>query len=388
MAQPSSPEDWASSPTTEYVGLPLFSCAWLDSDQILLGGGGGMKGTGVSSGVFIASFDTARDSLVFHSFVDSLDDLVYSMTACGDTVYFSAEDRIVVMKVSDLGARALGSFTSDFAEDEAFQMAAAVSPDGTLLVTGGEERVIRLWRHPLFPTPEPACAYPGHTKAIKCAVLNCDSSLAASTSLEAECFIWSTKRMEMSTLNLRHVSRTKGKVSLIFRGCRFDKNNPKILYTWMNESVRGPSFLVKWNVVKGSVISKVPVSSDPICQGEISPQGHIIAVATNSAQLFLYDTQTMVQCNRFRSLHEYYIYAYAIITNLMFSMPITGISFSPSGHRILTVSGDQSYEISKVSATWGVCAWMLLCVFVTVILFLIMLVVLPEQDLPWVSNKV
>ena len=50
-AEANDGRDWRIVDVQEYVGFPLFCCGWLSDDVLLMGGGGGQKGTGVESGI-------------------------------------------------------------------------------------------------------------------------------------------------------------------------------------------------------------------------------------------------------------------------------------------------------------------------------------------------
>ena len=59
--------------------IPVFSVLWIDASLVLLGGGGGMAGTGVASGVKLSRVDPTDGSLEPQSFLDTRDRIVYAM---------------------------------------------------------------------------------------------------------------------------------------------------------------------------------------------------------------------------------------------------------------------------------------------------------------------
>jgi hypothetical protein len=68
----------------------------------------------------------------------------------------------------------------------------------------------------------------------------------------------------------------------MFKCCRFNRHDSNILFTWINESIRGPGYLAAWDVGKGQVIQLKQMSKDAISQGEISQFGKFLAVGTQS----------------------------------------------------------------------------------------------------------
>ena len=72
-------------------------------------------------------------------------------------------------------------------------------------------------------------------------------------------------------------------------------------------------------------------------------------------------------------------------------MPITGISFAPSSDLILTVSGDQSFEVIKVhkEKSWLMSVvWLFLFLVVLFVIFKIMFHDTFDEDIDRILTKV
>ena len=165
-------------PSDAIIPFPIFCVAWLPlclqpdapsshRGTILFGGGGGKKGTGVESGVVVCSaLSTAASAAAASSASSASSSSPIELLPVG---FLSTHDAIVMHLqphplFRELSAamgsgsaivqcddsrhelRALQAVQTDWSREQAAQ-SQAVSPSGDLLATGGEDRVIRLWRY-------------------------------------------------------------------------------------------------------------------------------------------------------------------------------------------------------------------------------------------------
>jgi WD40 repeat protein len=188
---------------------------------------------------------------------------------------------------------------TDFSPDEPYQICAAVSPDAKLLATGGQDKMIRLWD--FDKTDQLIRKLPGHKKSVQCLDFNSNSSVLASCSGEQACYLWKgfQSRLEMSQIS------TKKNNLAYFRGCKFSKHDPKVLYTWMNETLKGPSFVAKWDIDRGIVLRSIAVSNSKVtAAGNISDDGRSLILGTETAEVVIIDCATMTKLCTFRKQHK------------------------------------------------------------------------------------
>lgn len=213
-------------------------------------------------------------------------------------------------------------------------MVACSSLGGEYLATAGEEKVVRIWKKGEIGF-EQIKKYTGHQKRILSIDFNSRTSLAASAASESSCYIWRVKgNQELWKLSLKLKEKP-----LQFRGCVFSRTNSRVLFTWMNESLRGPSHLAKWDVDSGKLLGSVCISSYTVTTGCISQKDEYIGVGDNNGSVFVFDCSDLDLTAKYIKAHD---------------MPVTSISFSPSGGNLLSVSADCSWEIlpSESSASF------------------------------------
>eukprot|EP00475_Leptophrys_vorax_P038622 TRINITY_DN6846_c0_g1_i3.p1 TRINITY_DN6846_c0_g1~~TRINITY_DN6846_c0_g1_i3.p1 ORF type:complete len:393 (+),score=100.09 TRINITY_DN6846_c0_g1_i3:97-1275(+) len=333
----------------EWEGMPLFACAWPRDNLVVFGGGGGLKGTGVSSGVAVAHVFRARGTIHTIQFIETDDNIVNSFSAASPTyLYASVSDSTQVFQWDPTDPENKGllpamvhSFKTDFASGkdkqgndiDPFQSAIAVSPvGGRLIATGGEDCVVKIFSVENSLNPKEISLwrkYSGPEKSIFCLDWNKNGDTFAATSAEKVCYVFTChENLEKKMVHLTLQDNQKNQ-KVIFKGCRFSKEDPHILYTWVNFTMRGPGSVLKWDVRTGTVLQIAAVSKDGISQGAISNDGQFLALGTSGGVSYVLKTSDFRKCNH-RMKHQ---------------MPITGISFSPDSKYVLSVSGDGSYDI-------------------------------------------
>ena len=203
----------------DLIPFPIFSVLWLayslspspsssspssPSGLLLFGGGGGKKGTGVESGVVVCAphpsaspsspvelspvgFLSTHDAIVMHMQPHPLyRELALAM---GDGT------AVVRCDLSSHRMLPVHSAQTDWSKERSSQ-AQAISPAGDLLATGGEDRVIRLWRY----SDMALLAMAGteaerHRDMILTLDFNSDGSILASCGGDSAVKLWDTSAL-------------------------------------------------------------------------------------------------------------------------------------------------------------------------------------------------
>ena len=199
--------------TAELIPFPIFCVCWLPHPlsptpsplgSLLFGGGGGKKGTGVESGVVVTSphplphpstsplelqptgFLSTHDAIVMHITPHPLYPELSLALGSGLTILHLPPTS------SPPTLTSLSHHQTDFAPTDPSSQSLALSPAGDLLATGGEDRVIRLWRYSDMHLLAVAGGEggEGHRDMILSLDFNADGSLLASCGGDGAVKLW------------------------------------------------------------------------------------------------------------------------------------------------------------------------------------------------------
>jgi WD40 repeat protein len=104
----------------------------------------------------------------------------------------------------------------------------------------------------------------------------------------------------------------------------------EFLVAIVNKTSRGPSYLVVWDTQTWSEVRRIRVDTEALVHLEISHNRRLLAVATSTATLFVYELHSFALFSCTRDCHE---------------LPTTTLSFSPNDQTILSCSGDKSCRL-------------------------------------------
>lgn len=345
-----------------YTNFPIFCVEWTKDNMVVLGGGGGTRGTGVESGAFICSVARNESKEAFEltasSFIDTDDQIVTHLlcTPSGElalgfgtwTAMFRPRggDKYVLRSC-------LKSVPSEDEDDSQNCLAASQSKD--LLATGGSDSILRLWRQsslrPLCELPHPHgpdTARFRHVGPIQSVSFNKDASLVASCSKgDQSCRIWQTKvpakqvEDDAAKYGVRHLVAIPGDLKsgkmLRCQACKFiepvtsEGSRREYLLLILNASPQGPGYLalVEVTAQAATVKKKVLVSRAPLAAIQTSSDDTLVAVSANDASFTVHTLPDLAHVSTHRKCHD---------------LAITGMCFSPDKSHILTTSADRTIK--------------------------------------------
>lgn len=223
--------------------------------------------------------------------------------------------------------------------------ACAFSPDGSTVVTGGEDNYLIFWDAVHF---EFSAKLAGHSAQITSCIFSPDGKMIASTSKDGTMKIWNTE-------NAQNESAYEDVFSDSISCCTFSPDGSKVVAGSLDRS------LIVYNVSNGNFISEIKGMDVPVTSCTISPDGNILAIGDSHSKLFLWDVtnnrQILCRTETFSVSEE---------------AAINCCAFSSDGGKIVTASGldpdagegsvvlwdlhnTDKYEILAQNAAWSVC---------------------------------
>eukprot|EP00922_Rhytidocystis_sp_ex-Travisia-forbesii_P013600 GHVS01020351.1.p1 GENE.GHVS01020351.1~~GHVS01020351.1.p1 ORF type:complete len:212 (+),score=23.13 GHVS01020351.1:131-766(+) len=194
--------------TVSYLDYPIYSIG-SDGKHVLTSGGGGGADYGIEDQLEVHRYDPLERSL---SHLGCHSDLVKGVV---DSIVYSPQSKLwacclksycLVFKLDEETAepRVLQKVQTDFTEPEGRQTVVRFSPSGELLITGGDEKTLRVWRLE-SESADPAgrttgknamqllSELRGHTGDVKDCAITADSLTAATCASDNTFKLWDIK---------------------------------------------------------------------------------------------------------------------------------------------------------------------------------------------------
>jgi WD40 repeat protein len=207
------------------------------------------------------------------------------------------------------------------------QKVATVSKDNSLIATGGEAGVLKIWR--LKPKPsfthELVSTGLGHKGDITAISIPPSNIVVCTCCVDKVCRIFQVRTgIKLYTLQF---SDKAGFVPLVFKGCAFSTRGD-ILYT-LGTNPRGQAYITKWNASgRYHPIDSYSVHKNPACSIKLSSSGKRMTIACNDGLMKVLDTTDM----KIKYSKE------------LFEMPVTGVDFFSDEDKLVVGSADYGYE--------------------------------------------
>eukprot|EP00347_Sterkiella_histriomuscorum_P010848 403374692 len=266
--------------------IPIYAIGSY-GDYVFLGGGGGYE---IENKIEVYQLENPSQNI--------LKKLVHE-EPCGDGVpnYFELPNhnlniltacvfaKVVFYKIDVKSGKLekLQEFQADFKKEEASVNCCKYSKDNSLLATGGDDFVVRVFKLDTkdYKSSEKILELPGHYEPINAVDFSPDKKLLISSSTDKSCIIFNLEKrgqkVQKLTFNDGLTSESK---NMLMRGCFFS-NDGKFIYTLATQT-RSKSYLIKWQNKENFDPVKVTLVHNQTSSGmRISPNGKQIGIMTS-----------------------------------------------------------------------------------------------------------
>ncbi|KAF9004776.1 hypothetical protein BDQ17DRAFT_1424609 [Cyathus striatus] len=309
--------------------FPVYSCAFLGPNQLVLGGGGGGSKTGIKNKLALYEIDDNLAIALKAEFqLGSDEDAPMSMAAhvesssvvCGvnsslDKMQKGENENCRLFTVDgdkiEL-VRTKGTLTGS-GEEDTYQKVTVLSPDGTLLAVAGAETLSLL----SFPSLVPVAAPVNCDNEIYDAAFTNDTLIIATT-VNLLVYALPDTKQSPSKKGKKKTFDTSKTVSLelktkvdipkslgdssIFRSLKLSPIDPNVAYTVVNttltrsqrgKSVARPGHVCKWNIDSWTMEKSRKVGDKGITCFDISADGRFLGYGSSDLSIGMLDAKTL-----------------------------------------------------------------------------------------------
>ncbi|MBN2314758.1 MAG: protein kinase [Sedimentisphaerales bacterium] len=201
--------------------------------------------------------------------------------------------------------------------DQSLVTSLAFSLDSKLLVTGGYDRMVRLWD---TNTGRELTTLIGHPASLTDVVFSPDGRLIASTALGGQSRVWNpSEEREGRILKRGHTN--------LVRALAFSPDSKQLISASMDKAIK------VWDVSKGKVIHTLSGHENSIWSLAISPDGRHIVSGSEDSTIRLWDIDSGEQLERLKG-HAGAVYS---------------VAFSPDNKCIVSGGTDKQIRVWDVS---------------------------------------
>ncbi|KAH6915234.1 quinon protein alcohol dehydrogenase-like superfamily [Coprinopsis sp. MPI-PUGE-AT-0042] len=374
--------------------FPVYSCAFLSDNQVVLGGGGGATRSGIKNKLRL--YEVTDDHKVEQKVEFELEkgeDAPMSMAVHAESKTIicgvnSAEEKLLKGENENCRAftvtgdsitplRTRSTLTAGDLED--YQKVTVLSPDGSLLAVAGAHDLSLL----SFPSLEPV-ASPVHTEKEIYDVAFGASSLVIATTHNLLVYELPTGlQSPVTEKGKAAVPNTENSVDLVvaktidvpsvigegctFRSIRMHPTNPEVAFTLINTNpprsrqkkmASRQGYAVKWNTKTWAFEKSRKIGDKGVTCFDISPDGRYLGFGSSDLSIGMVDASTLAPCATILKAHEF---------------PPTVIKFNPSSTLLVSGSADNSIRIVNIPESTsgsGLLSPFLLAVIIIILAFL------------------
>ncbi|THH33643.1 hypothetical protein EUX98_g502 [Antrodiella citrinella] len=372
--------------------FPVYSCAFVGPDEVVLGGGGGQSKTGIKNKLRLYEVKSEKNiELRDELELASGEDAPMSMAAIIKDKHLicGINSSLEFLKVGrNQNCRAYEIKEGKYVTDIAFEHTeynnykrnrgrlSVLSPDGTLLAVAGT-RDLALLR---YPSLEPAASAIHLPKGEIYDASFSSSTLVVATTVNLLVYSLPPKSEEpekttekLDTLTALDLVSTIDRPTLpgsdagcSFRCARFHPNDSNILYTVVNtvaakkakKNAPKRAYICRWDVDNWKLKKYRKVSDRPLTCFDVSPNGSALAFGSSDYTVGIVDATTLAPVLTILKAHEF---------------PPTTLRFNPSSSMLISGSADNTIRIVTVpvyrAESWS--SWIIVVVAFLIILFAI-----------------
>jgi WD40 repeat protein len=203
------------------------------------------------------------------------------------------------------------------------------SPDGSIMALGGGDGRLRLFAWPALTLR--ADVKDAHTDAISDADFSPDGSLLLTTGNEkvgpaGGAAVWRVEEKALSRVRWLEGVRGRKGARVTLRGAKFARDGSGMAYTGANTD--GTARVLAWRVADWRCMKSCHALPEPLTSLALSPGvGRLLAAGGAEGSLVMLSAKTLATLRRVPGAHMVFV---------------TGLSFSPSGRTVASLSGDAS----------------------------------------------
>ncbi|KAL3281834.1 hypothetical protein HHI36_005034 [Cryptolaemus montrouzieri] len=232
------------------------------------------------------------------------------------------------------------SVQSDFNGLEPLLRVIRVHPSGQLLVTGGTDCQVRVWK---FPSLQPAAVLKGHSKEIDDMDFSTFNNLLVTVAKDGLCIIWDClKAKEISKLKWSQPEGSK----YLYKRCRFgviEGEKACAVYTLANPTglaKKQKSYLQKWLPESGELL-RMSNFDESLSALAVRNDGRFVAVGSMfSGSVSIHASFSLQKVLNIPGAH---------------SMFVTGLEFLPVSDNIHTVTSNAEAAVLSISVDNHLC---------------------------------
>ncbi|KAF8914084.1 WD40 repeat-like protein [Gymnopilus junonius] len=375
--------------------FPVYSCAFLSPNEVVLGGGGGASRSGIKNKLRLYNIDADRSLELKDEFeLERGEDAPMSMAGQKDSRTIvcgvnSVEEKL--LKGENVNCRAFSDYTAQGHEyvttrdTDDFQKVTALSPDGTLLAVAGSHDLTLL----SFPSLQPVSERVHSEKEIYDASFSSKNLVITTTQHLLVYALPTVPSPPPSQMSLGKKSKKKSKTSgnaeaekvvflelqktielpssigegVTFRTGRFHPSNEQTLYTIINivpprsrksKSSTRQAYICKWNTETWKVERTKKVADSGLTCMDLSSDGRFLGYGSSNLTIGMLDAKTLSPLVSILKAHEF---------------PPTVIKFNPITSLLISGSADNSIRIVSVpsvveGSSFGFIVFLLLTVLI------------------------
>ncbi|KAJ2509382.1 hypothetical protein GGI11_005906 [Coemansia sp. RSA 2049] len=356
------------SRSTESVGFPIACIGVTQSNEIVLGGGGGSGRSGVRNKLAVYAIESKNNAAKLkkaHELELSSEEDAPTCIAAnpkGKAIVSSINRSkaaiekgqnkncrvFTVAKTSINGGKSANTICS--ANDYDYQKCMTFDPLGKLVAAGASDGTVAVLQ---YPAMHPAFPFVEAADEVNDVSFNAEGKwLAVATNDELKILKAKTGSV-VQTIDNPHTSSGQ---PAVFRFARFGGEAGGVLrfaasktktrmqdamYTVLNTRSRKQAYIAIWNTLTWTRIATRPVSNSPITTFATSRDGRLLAFATASLQIGICDAHTLRLLARIHNAHAF---------------AITALAFDNTGRFLVSGSADETCQVIAIPDKWPT-AW-------------------------------
>ncbi|SBT71262.1 guanine nucleotide-exchange factor SEC12, putative [Plasmodium malariae] len=347
-----------------YLNYPIYGIG-SNENYVVTSGGGGGKSYGIEDLLDINTFNEKEKKLqVLWSTTEQrgvVDSIIY--VEKHNIWLGSVRNECVIFQINEeTGPNILLTFVTDFSEKNSRQVVVKFSSNDDLIITGGEDKTLRLWKLKLTndnkyvhvhnnlylditKAVEHLGDFTGHDDSIKDCDITLDERIIISCSSDNSLKLWDTQSLiNLHTEQMKNPQNSNDKLN--FRCCKFLKNidiKKEYSYTLLTTAytTRGNSYLIIWAIYYNDKKEKftctkqkfIWLDNRPCCNIAISTNEKYLALGFSTGALKIYNSKFSLLAHYKK--HE---------------LPITAMCFIKNDGYLLSAGADYSISCLNINS--------------------------------------